>query len=262
MKRAYTEVPEGQIHYQFGGGGPTLLLLHQTGFNSDEYWRMMPELSKTYRVVAMDTLGYGKSDKPPVGFKHEDYARTVVSFLSALAINRCNIVSHLTGAGIAVEVAAAHPELVDKLVLIDIPFYSPEMRIERQNRKDFKGWELKDDGSHISDYWKRFRGLTPKASAENLTTAVLSTLLAGPRSHDGHQALFRYIMETRLPLIKAPTLLISGSEAPIRERVDAALKMIPRCRLVKIEGGGDILPLERPEQCNKAILEFLANPGV
>ena len=80
--------------------------------------------------------------------------------------------------------------------------------------------------------------------------------------HDGHYAAFRYEMEKRLPLIKSPTLLIGGTEAPLHDRLEAVRSLIPRCQLVIIEGGGDLLPLERTDECLKAVLEFLKEPGI
>ncbi len=262
MKRAYADIPEGQVHYQAEGSGEPLLLLHQTGISSDEYSKMMPLLGKTYRVIAMDTLGYGKSDKPPEGFQIKDYAQSVINFLKALDISRTSIVGHLTGSAIAVELAATNPDLVDKLILCDCPFYSPEMRESRLKDAKFAPWEAKADGSHLTEHWQYFKSYAPHASPESINTVLVATLEAGPRVHDGHHVLFRYEMEKRLPLLKSPTLLISGTEAPVQERIEAAKSLIPRCRLKIIEGGGDLLPMERTDECVQAMLEFLKNPGV
>ena len=67
--RAYTDIPEGQVHYQTAGDGEPLLLLHQTPMFSEEYSLMIPILAPIFRVIAMDTLGYGNSNKPPAGFQ-------------------------------------------------------------------------------------------------------------------------------------------------------------------------------------------------
>jgi pimeloyl-ACP methyl ester carboxylesterase len=257
MKRGYIDLPESQVHYLRGGAGDNLLLLHQTGQSSDEYARMIPALVKKFHVIAMDTPGYGKSDRPAVKFTHEDYARTVIAFLKALGISRVSIIGHLTGASLAVEVAATSPTLVEKLVLIDLPFYSLEMRKSRQENAHFQGQAVKPDGSHITELWKLFSNLTPGARVETLNSAVINAMLAGDQLHAGHQALFRYELEKRLPLVKCPSLLISGSEAPLHQRIDAVLELKPRWPLIKITGGGDMLPLERPDECNRAILEFL-----
>src|SRR5262249_33209711 len=64
VTRAFLDTPEGHIHYQTAGSGPAVLLLHQTPRSSDEYRDVMPILARDFRVVAMDTVGYGDSYKP------------------------------------------------------------------------------------------------------------------------------------------------------------------------------------------------------
>ena len=141
MKRAYIDTPAGQVHYRMQGVGEPLLLLHQAKTSSDEYVLMMPILAKTHQIIAMDTLGYGNSDAPSkVRPLVEDYAHNVVDFLDALGIKRASIFGHLTGAGIAVEVAAANPERVNKLILSNCPFYTPDERKARLKTLSLVRW--------------------------------------------------------------------------------------------------------------------------
>jgi hypothetical protein len=54
-RRAYVDIPEGQVHYQTAGSGEPILLLHQTPQSSDEYAMcLMPILAEKYHVIAMD----------------------------------------------------------------------------------------------------------------------------------------------------------------------------------------------------------------
>ncbi len=59
MKKAYADLPEGQIHYLTAGEGEPLVLLHQTPLSLDEYLDMIPSLAKSNKVIAMDSPGYG-----------------------------------------------------------------------------------------------------------------------------------------------------------------------------------------------------------
>ena len=59
MKKAYVDIPEGQIHYRIEGSGEPVLLLHAAVTSSDEYTRVIPFLAKTYCAIAMDFLGNG-----------------------------------------------------------------------------------------------------------------------------------------------------------------------------------------------------------
>jgi pimeloyl-ACP methyl ester carboxylesterase len=258
MRRAYVDISEGQVHYRTGGRGDNILLLHKTSMSSMEYSKIMPTLAESYRVVAMDTLAYGESDKPPMGYNIEDYARSVVNFLNVLGIKKTNIIGHLTGAAIAVEVAALHPELLEKLVLVSCPYYDPEVRKARLSDHTFGIEEIREDGSHLIDIWNRYRKIAPQAKAENLQRTILGHLMAGPRSHDGHLAVFRYNIEKRLPLIKSPTLLIYDTVGDqFHSRIEATKRLIPDCYVKIIEGGADLIPLERPDEFIQAILDFM-----
>lgn len=59
MKRYFLDTPYGQIHYVVEGFGDPLILLHQAPRSIDEYAKIIPILSRNYRIIAMDTLGAG-----------------------------------------------------------------------------------------------------------------------------------------------------------------------------------------------------------
>ena len=65
MKRAYINIPMGQIHYRIDGRGEVLILLHQATLASDEYSEMIPLLADKFQVIAPDIPGHGNSVKPP-----------------------------------------------------------------------------------------------------------------------------------------------------------------------------------------------------
>ena len=263
MRKGYADTLSGQIHYRFDGSGPPLVLLYKTSMCSGEYSEVLPIFSKSHFTVAMDTPGYGNSDKPARIFTIEDYSATVIEFLRALGINKTSIVGHLTGASIAVEVAASHPDLVEKLVLASCPYYDPEVLQKRLGAFNFGREEIKEDGSHLSDLWRRYRTMMPQAKSENLQRTILGYLLAGPRAHEGHQAVFRYKVESRLPLLRCATLLISGGEKDIfHERIEVTKKLIPDCQTRVISGGGDLIPLEKPGEFAEATLDFLKSVKV
>ena len=125
MRKAYTDIPEGQVHYRTEGNGEAVLILHASPSTSEEYEEMIPILAKGYRVIAMDTLGFGMSDDPPRYYEITDYARSVVSFLDALGIEKTSIVGHHTGSTIAIDIAVSYPQRVDKLILAGVATMDP-----------------------------------------------------------------------------------------------------------------------------------------
>lgn len=256
MKRGYADIPEGQVHYRTEGSGAPLLLLHQTAFSSDEYTRVIPLLSGSFRVIAMDTLGFGMSDTPPRAYKIEDYARSVKSLLDALGIRPVAVFGHHTGASIALDLAAAYPDYVSRLMMSGCPYYTPEERHERLTAPRFKPMEINAGGAYLTDAWALARPRMPVSGPPGWHRWVLAKLMAGPRGEEAHHAVFQYNETARLPLVRCPTLLMSGDKDTFLNKLDATCKLIPNCRTKVITGGG-VLTVEYPEALAAAILEYL-----
>jgi len=261
MAKGYTNISEGQVCYRMEGSGEPLLLLHQTPMVS-EYSLMIPILAKSYQVVAMETLGYGYSDNPPREYEIEDFAQSVVNFLSAMGINKTSIVGHHTGASIAAEVAAAYPERVDKLIVSGLPFWEPEKWKQYATDLGSRIRQVADNGLFLTDFWQLLMSFSTQKKPELLLKPMALAVDALTRPYDAHGAVARYDVKQRLPLIKSPTLLISGSEDDFLNRLDATKTLIPRCRTQIVEGGGVLICFEKPDEFAQAILEFLKNPGV
>jgi pimeloyl-ACP methyl ester carboxylesterase len=258
MKRSYVDIHEGQIHYQMDGSGENLLLLHSTGMSSEEYFQMIPILARTHRVIAMDLLGYGNSDKPPLGFRIEDHALSIVHFLDALGFKKTSIAGHHGGSRLAVEIAATWPERVDKLVLSGCPWYSSEERQVLPNDPKFSPLEIKGDGSFMMELWHTFRSLCQtELKPEVMCKMMAAALMAGTGFHDLHQAAFHHDIEPRLRLIKSPTLLVAGTKDMFYSQLETISQVIPQSKTQVINGAGNFTCLEKPDEFAQAILDFL-----
>ena len=266
--RAYADTPFGQVHYRHLGQGRPLLLLHQTASSSQQFEPMMPALASGYRVLALDTPGYGMSDPPPHQYTVADYAHSVVAFMDTLGIERASIYGHHTGAGIACEVAAAYPDRVDRLIVYGTTYWEiPPEELDARN----KPLSLKEDGSHLMEMWEditgRIReGLFPKPYSEYaldiIEREVLWKLMAGERYRDAYHAVYRYNILERLPLIQAPTLVLGGDQDTLRSAVEPVIARIKRVRSHLVPGGSYFTSYDDPEAMAREILGFLADPGV
>jgi pimeloyl-ACP methyl ester carboxylesterase len=270
LKRAFLDTPDGQIHYRMDGKGePPLVLLHGTPRSSFEYHKVIPILAQKRRVIAMDTIGYGDSDKLPESkwYTIEDYAGTVIKLLDSLRIEKAVIVGCHSGSKMAIEVAAAYPERPDKLVLLG-PYFWEEAKWWTDRglllADMWKEPELKEDGSHLVDLWHQ-RALGMELTDLKIKQRLfLDILRAEGMSHRGHWASASYAQEKRLPLIKCPTLVIWGSE-DIRLHSEIGFhrrnlaESIPRCKVAEIQGGAFTIALQMPEEVSRTILEFLGD---
>ena len=264
MKRAYVDIPEGQIHYRIEGTGEPLLMLHQTALSSDEFSEVIPVLGKSYRVVAMDVMGYGNSDMPPREYKVEDYTQSIIHFLDALDIKKTNVIGHHNGAAFAVEMAAAYPERVDKLVLSGCPYLAQEVRQARLEQPRYKPMEIKADGSHLAEWWNYYSSRWSHFKPEIIQRILADYLRAGlgTKAVSAYWPIYQYDIEPRLQLIKSPTLLITGTYDIFHDRLGAIKNLIPRCRTHIIEGAHDHSPWEKPDEFAQTILEYLQDPRV
>jgi pimeloyl-ACP methyl ester carboxylesterase len=111
-----------QLHYVIGGQGDPIVLLH--GFPQSWYeWRhIMPALAKNYTVIAPDLRGFGDSSKPVTGYDGNTTAEDIYQLTSQLGFNQILLVAHDVGSQTAYSYAAAHPNNVTKLVIMDFPF--------------------------------------------------------------------------------------------------------------------------------------------
>jgi pimeloyl-ACP methyl ester carboxylesterase len=111
-----------QMHYVIGGQGNPLVLLH--GFPQTWYeWRhVMPALAKNYTVIVPDLRGLGDSSKPPTGYDGKTTAEDLNQLISQLGFKKILLVAHDIGAQTAFSYAAAHPNNVSKLVIMDYIF--------------------------------------------------------------------------------------------------------------------------------------------
>jgi pimeloyl-ACP methyl ester carboxylesterase len=121
FKNGYATVNGVKLHYVAGGSGKVLVLLPGWPETWWSYHKMMPQLSKHFRVIAIDYRGMGTSDKPAGGYDKKTIAGDVYQLLHQLGYQKAYIAGHDIGAQVAFSVAANYPDLTEKLVMMDVP---------------------------------------------------------------------------------------------------------------------------------------------
>lgn len=258
VKKGYANTPEGQIHYAMAGQGDPALFLHQTPRSWDEYREVLPIVGEKYWAIAMDTVSFGDSYRPQEKGSIEQYAHGVINFLDAMSIDRTSLVGHHTGGVIAVEVAASYPERVDRLILSSTPYVDADDRKRRKTRPPIDEIEFKEDGSHLTELWQKRMPFYPKNRPDLLTRFVIDALKVGDRIEEGHRAVSEYRMEDRVPLIKASTLVVSGTQDPFSlPRMKSLADSIKGSKTVTILGGMVPMVDQMPEEFAKVVMNFL-----
>jgi pimeloyl-ACP methyl ester carboxylesterase len=259
MKRAYADIPEGQIHYRVEGNGNPVLLLHMAVASSDEYSRVMHFLAPMYRAIALDFLGAGDSDPAPYAYQVIDHAKTVVNFMDSIGIKKASIIGQFNGAMIAAEVAINWPERVDKLVLAGTGFWEESEAISLNEPPNFTTKvEIKPDGSHLLEWWRR-ACLWGNYSLDILEERVLEYIKAGPRGEEAHWAGAAYDLKPRLPLITCPTLVLNAPGYPFHYLAKDVNNLIPDSKLTTIQNGPMYLDRAMPKEFAESIMDFLSS---
>lgn len=257
----YAETAVGRIHYAQAGTGEPLLLLHQTPRSWDEYRDVLPLVGRAYRAVAMDTIGFGNSYKPPDVGSVEMYASGVVALLDALGIDRTAIVGHHTGGVVAVEVAAAYPERVKALVLSGTPCVDPAERA-KQIRPTIDEIPFATDGSHLQALWNKRAPYYPPDRPDLLQRFVIDALKVFERVEEGHRAVGAYPIRDKLPLLNLPALVVCGEQdwnaLPAQELL---ARLLPRSTTRLVPNAGVPLVDHRPKEFAAIVLEFLDGLG-
>ena len=260
ITRRFVDVPAGTIHCAIAGTGRPVLLLHQTPRSWDEYRDVLPLLGRHFQAIAMDTIGYGDSCKPPLGQRLDralgrgrDRAWSTRWASTGFAV-----VGHHTGAVIATEIAAAYPQRIDAAVLSASALVDADFRARHAKPSRVDNVQRRPDGSHLTELWRIRQPWYPAGDIDLLERFVVDAVKAGPRAAEGHAVVARYVMETRLPLMRCPVLVSRRppTRMPTRRRSRWPTR-IAGSRYVEVEGGMVPLPDQMPERFADLVTDFL-----
>jgi pimeloyl-ACP methyl ester carboxylesterase len=124
----FADVNGVKLHYVEGGKGRSTVVLIPGWPQTWYIWRkMMPELAKSHRVIAIDTRGMGDSSRPETGYDTQTAADDISALMSELGVSRYSVVGHDVGMWIAYPLAARNPHAIEKLAVSEatIPGVTP-----------------------------------------------------------------------------------------------------------------------------------------
>lgn len=265
------------LRFWSAGDGPrTVLLLHGLGSSVEEWLLALPPLSERFRVYALDLPGHGLSDKPDVRYTPGFYADAVRDFLRSQGADTVSLVGRSLGGAVCAELAATHPELCERLVLLAPPGLGRELALSLRlltvpllgeyltrrprrsagtpgSRPAWKG-RLPAD---VADALTRMREQTRTLPAAR--RALLRTLRESAGIRGIRPAVLRRARE-HLRRIRAPTLLLWGDRDPVVPIAhgERALGELPDARLKVVADCGHQAPLEQPEAVDRLLAGFLS----
>jgi pimeloyl-ACP methyl ester carboxylesterase len=256
----YVDVDGARLYFESGGRGHPVVLLHGGLVDGRSWDEQMPVLAERHRVVRVDLRGYGRSEAEPVSFSLVDDLDRVLSHLN---LERVSLVGLSAGGGLAVEFALAHPDAIERLVLVGpgLPGFDWSEGMERLDADIERALESLDIDAAVEftiDYWTVARRdkSTVDPSVLERVREMSRQLFEGPDIEE-FERRDRTIIR-RLSEISAPTLLIVGEQdvADIHRIAEIIERDVPNVRRESIPGGHHP-NLDSPQRFNELVLSFL-----
>ena len=251
------------LHFVDSGGvGETLLLVHAIGCDLRMWDSLARALEDRYRVIRIDVRGHGQSPVAPRPYSLEALADDVAALLDGVGVARTHWVGLSMGGMSGQAFALGHPERLGKLVIANsTSSYGPDGR---------KNWEARikmvEDGgvAAIRDmvaaryFSDAFRAAQP-AVVDEVMRRFVETPAQGYLGCCDAIAALDYSKD--LARITAPTLVIAGgADAGTPPAMSEAIaKAIPKAKLAVIPGAAHLSAVEKPEEFNALVREFLGN---
>jgi len=234
-----------------GDSGPALLLVHALG-GSGAHWRpQLAALSGTCRVFAIDLRGHGRSDAPTgAAYDIAAHAADLLAVADALGLDRFALAGHSFGAWVALEVAAANPQRVTALALVD-PSGDPSgetaasveaalTAVREEPRHEF--------GRHYREFLDGAKPATARRVLADLAATRDDVLVAGIAE------AMRYPARARLAAYPGPVLCLAG---PLNDVPGSLTRTVPGLATEWLAPTSHWLMLDRPEQTSGLLAELM-----
>lgn len=230
-----------------------ILLLHGATNRWQSFMPIIPDLVKTFKVYALDFRGHGLSQRAE-RYTLDDYLQDTYAFIHTCIKKPVTLVGHSLGGMVSFLLAAAYPELVKNLIVIDAPLTLDSLKRLSSGPVEHANWLI---------HGLRYSQLVPGLPLpEGLRLCDPEMLLAMVNRFEDTFKLYKE--RVVFPKISCPSLLIRGSRelgSLITEtELKSTLKLMPQLRDVKIAHAGHSPLRQDKEQVLLAINEFLALP--
>lgn len=221
------------IYYEEYGAGEPLLLLHGNSESINSFRLQVPEFSKHYHVIAVDTRGQGKSGEDGKLYTYDLFAEDMNALLNYLKIDSANIVGWSDGGNTGLSMAMKYPGKVKKLVTMGANVFIDNSVVDK--------WIFKELNKQLGE-------LRPDTSAKAQNRVRLINLLLTEPRHTFDD----------LKKISCPVLVLAGEKDVIKEaHTKKIAENIANSTLIIAPKETHYYPWENAPAFNKTVLEYL-----
>lgn len=241
---SHTTIVDGlRFHERRAGAGRPIVFVHGLAVSSRYFQPTLMQLGRCYDCRAVDLPGFGHSDDPPEVLDVGGLADALASWMRVNGLHEAAVVGNSAGCQYVVDCVSRHRDLTGAVVLIG-PTTDPTARTAT---------------GQIA------RWLRTAASADigQLPVVVRDVRDAGVhRVATTFRAVLDDRIEDKLPGVTAPALVVRGSKDPLvpRRWAQQVTALLPRGRLVEVDGGAHIVHATKPMQVARHVHDFLSDP--
>ena len=263
----YLELEGVWVRFRIIGGGPAVVLVHGWLSSSRIWDQLAGRLAQRFTVYTLDLSGFGESDKPLSGYGIRNGSRLLYAFCAHFGLTRANVIGHDLGGAMAVKLAADHPDIVGRLVIISTP--ADENQIDLPTMLWLVTlpvlgpifYALGRVARPVRRLWMRpFVADPDDLTDEVVDDAGRSTPAAVSKTLNiARREISRGRLARQARIIKIPLLVVSGEEDQIvdPQSVGVWAGGVDKAEICLIDECGHMPMIERIAEFNAQILAFL-----
>jgi pimeloyl-ACP methyl ester carboxylesterase len=248
----YVDVNDIKVYYEIYGEGEPLLLMHGGGGSIEDFVFQIPELSKHFKIIAVDSRAQGRTTDSDKEITYALMASDMAALIDKLNLGSVYVLGWSDGGNNGLELAFAYPDKVKKLITSGADF-------------NHENWMAKDDSVVMDSndptilqtkpFLKRYFNDPEKLSPNPEKVPTIKKKLSALWDN------YPNFTTEQLKTIKTPTLVIAGDRDLVSiDQTIELFKALPNSQLCIVPGASHLVLIEQPDQMNKIILEFLKTP--
>ncbi len=249
------------ISYTDEGQGEPLLFLHGLGVCRADWRPQIEYFSKQFRTIAPDFRGHGESAAPDTDYSIPIHAADVIALMDSLEIDSAHVIGLSMGGMVAFQLAADSPHRLRTMTIVNsgpaLPndtFAAKKMLWTRLLLIRLLG--MKAYGRKVAE------SMFPGEGREQLIDLFAAQIASNPKKVylRNLKSLFGWGVLSQLSSITTPTLMLTGDRdySPV-EIKQVIVDAMQNAKLIVVENSGHGTPIEKPNETNQAIEEFICS---
>jgi pimeloyl-ACP methyl ester carboxylesterase len=237
----YAPVNDIEMYYATYGEGPPLIMLHGGLGHSDVWGYQIPALADKYKVIVADSRGHGRSTRSAQPYSYALMASDVVALMDYLKIDQAALVGWSDGGIIGLDIAMNHPGRLSKLFAFGANTQVSGLRPDIADSAVFN--------KYIEEIGKDYAKMSKTPTEYDAFVAQISEMWATQPDYKAAD----------LAKITTPTAIADGEydEAILQEHNKEMAAQIPGAKLIILPGVSHFAFLQKPDEFNQAVLDFL-----